>query len=211
MGRLSPSGAFPHCPGCNSLERHRALRNVFDLIPDSWFANGNVLQISDDPAVPRDKFKSVEVSVFGGKNSLDIQNIDRSDNTYDWIICNHVLEHVPNDSKAMKELLRVLKSDGIIQFAIPDVLNYSHTVDWGFPDANQHGHFRIYGTDWMSRFSEAFQDSHFIFETKAKDPVTGLEDLFFFVVKDPEKISFFEKNQTFKSCQKKSVQTFSKG
>jgi ubiquinone/menaquinone biosynthesis C-methylase UbiE len=45
----------------------------------------------------------------------DICDLPFEDNQYDVILCNHVLEHIPDDTKAMQELYRVLKPGGILQ------------------------------------------------------------------------------------------------
>ncbi len=55
---------------------------------------------------------------------LDIENTGLADGTWDWIICNHVLEHVNDYQKALNELRRILKPDGrlIISFPIDESL-----------------------------------------------------------------------------------------
>ena len=52
----------------------------------------------------------------------DICNLPFLDNSYDFILCNHVLEHVIDDDKAMRELYRVLKKNGIGIFQVPMVI-----------------------------------------------------------------------------------------
>ena len=49
----------------------------------------------------------------------DICNLPFKDNEYDVILCNHVLEHIPDDTKAMQELYRVLKPGGMAILQIP--------------------------------------------------------------------------------------------
>ena len=50
---------------------------------------------------------------------LDLTSIDLADESVDVVFCNHVLEHVPNDSQAMSEVLRVLKPGGFALFMVP--------------------------------------------------------------------------------------------
>ena len=50
---------------------------------------------------------------------FDITNIDTEENKFDIIICYHILEHITEDEKAMKELKRVLKKDGVILIQTP--------------------------------------------------------------------------------------------
>ena len=50
---------------------------------------------------------------------LDVQNIPFPDSSFDVVICNHVLEHVDDDRKAMQELLRVMNPSGFGIFQVP--------------------------------------------------------------------------------------------
>ena len=49
----------------------------------------------------------------------DLCNLPFESNTYDLILCNHVLEHIPNDKLAMKEIYRVLKQGGTAILQVP--------------------------------------------------------------------------------------------
>ena len=89
----------------------------------------------------------------------DICDLPFEDNTYDIIFCNHVLEHIPDDTKAMKELYRVLKKGGMAILQIPQDLNRAKT----FSDTSitnqkeraaifgQYDHVRIYGRDYFNK------------------------------------------------------------
>lgn len=115
-----------------------------------------------------------------------MQNIDKPDACYDWVICNHVLEHVQDDAKAVQELLRITKDSGVWQFAIPSPIGVAKTKDWGFPDAKLHGHYRIYGEDFMeTRFAGILNESNTC-AVISTDTVTGSQDFVFFVSKSPE-------------------------
>jgi SAM-dependent methyltransferase len=89
----------------------------------------------------------------------DICNLPFQDNAYDYIFCNHVLEHIPDDSKAMSELFRVLKPNGMAILQIPQDLNRAITFS---DDAitnqkeraaifGQYDHVRIYGRDYFDK------------------------------------------------------------
>ena len=89
----------------------------------------------------------------------DICNLPFEDNTYDIIFCNHVLEHIPDDIKAMQELYRVLKPGGMGIFQIPQDLSRATT----FSDDTivnqkerakifgQYDHVRVYGSDYFDK------------------------------------------------------------
>jgi len=89
----------------------------------------------------------------------DICNLPFEDNTYDIIFCNHVLEHIPDDTKAMQELYRVLKSDGMGIFQIPQDLSRATTFsDDTIVDQKerakifgQYDHVRVYGRDYFDK------------------------------------------------------------
>ena len=52
-----------------------------------------------------------------------------NDNFFDALICNHVLEHIPRDFKAMKEMYRVLKPGGWAVINVPTNLQLAHTIE----------------------------------------------------------------------------------
>ena len=89
----------------------------------------------------------------------DICNLPFEDNTYDVILCNHVLEHIPDDKKAMQELYRVLKPGGMGIFQIPQDLSRAITFsDDSITDEKerarifgQYDHVRIYGRDYFDK------------------------------------------------------------
>lgn len=178
-GRMAVTGALPRCETCQSLERHRAIRGFFDKIYDSsLFDKLDVLQFSKDSAVKPNWFGKYEYSVYEGHNSLDIQNIDRNSGFYDLVICNHVLEHVPNDGNALRELTRIVKHDGIVFLTVPDPARRKQTVEWGFPDMSRHGHYREYGSDIVLRFDQHIP-SVFVAKVALEDSVTRTSDVAF--------------------------------
>ena len=93
----------------------------------------------------------------------DICNLPFEDNTYDVILCNHVLEHIPDHQKAMKELFRALKPGGWGIVQIPQDLNREHTFeDDSITDPKertkvfgQYDHLRVYGLDYPEYLKRA--------------------------------------------------------
>jgi SAM-dependent methyltransferase len=169
--RMSSTGRAPRCSQCRSLERHRQLRRVYAFLPADFLAGLDVLQLSPDIGVDPAWFRSYEVSEYGGANSLDLQAIDRPDARYDLVICNHVLEHVADDRQGLRELLRVTRAEGFVQITVPSPYTRATTVDWGFPDARAHGHYRGYGRDFLARFGQARADARLL-QVEVFDPVT---------------------------------------
>ncbi len=94
---------------------------------------------------------------------MDITDINQPENTYDVIICNHVLEHVHDDAKAMRELFRVLKRGGFAILQVPISISAETTIEDSSittPEERevsfgQKDHLRIYGRDYRSRLEKA--------------------------------------------------------
>ena len=89
----------------------------------------------------------------------DICNLPFEDNSFDIIFCNHVLEHIPDDTKAMQELYRVMKPNGWGIFQIPQDLTRETTfTDDSITDPKerakifgQYDHVRVYGRDYFDK------------------------------------------------------------
>lgn len=182
--RTSVLGHPPRCLRCQSLERHRLLRSVWNLFPRKLLRQRSALQFSPDRSVAPEWFASYEVSVFGGDNHLDLQQIDRPDRSYGLVICNHVLEHVADDARAFHELMRILDDDGFLELTVPDPGRKQTTEDWGYPREELHGHYRHYGMDLVVKFS-ALDPSYRVVVADALDPVTGTGSPVFFWAKQP--------------------------
>lgn len=158
------------CPACFSLERHRLiwiyLRNKTDL----FNKNLVVLHIAPEQCF-YNKFKKLKNLKYttGDLESpladvkLDVQNMPFEDNIFDIVICNHVLEHVEDDFKAMREILRVLKPGGIAIMLVPILFDMKKTYEdpsiikpsERLKHFLQKDHYRIYGADYIDRVKKA--------------------------------------------------------
>ena len=94
------------------------------------------------------------------KEKIDVQSIPFEDNSFDYIIINHVLEHVPQDRKAMSEMSRVLKPGGIAFISVPvegEITNEDERINT--PELRlkyymDPTHLRLYGRDVKERLEE---------------------------------------------------------
>ncbi|MHA1523284.1 MAG: class I SAM-dependent methyltransferase [Alphaproteobacteria bacterium] len=177
--RLSASGVPPRCLECRSLERHRIIRSVYDALPRPLLASRQALQFSDDIATPRQLFAAVEISVHGGENHLDMMEITREDQSYDWVIANHVIEHVRDDRKAMAELLRIVKDDGVVQLTFPTPSTALETWELEEPDPDSYDHYRGYGSDFPLRMAPVLGAALGVVVV-GRDAATGCWDLVYF-------------------------------
>lgn len=161
--RLCANGKCPRCARCQSLERHRLQRKIAGRIAAEFpLASMSCLQFSADPAIDGSWFGRIETSIYGGANSLDIQAIDRAANSHDLIVINHVLEHVADDARALRELLRILTPDGFVFLSVPDTMMLTETTDWGYPRRDLHGHYRHYGRDFPRRIEASAPDAYWL-------------------------------------------------
>ena len=155
-------------PSTLSLERHRLLwlylRNETDFFTSK--TKKKVLHFAPEQAFSKlfRNQKNLDYTTTDLFSPLadvkaDICNLPFEDNLYDIIFCNHVLEHISDDVKAMQELYRVLKPGGMGIFQIPQDLSRATTFsDDSITDQKerakifgQYDHVRIYGRDYLDK------------------------------------------------------------
>ena len=157
---------------------------MLKVIGPEKFKDFSCLQFSTDPSIDKRWFKSLEVSIYGHRNSLDLQAIDRADGAYDAVVCNHILEHVPDDRASMRELVRITKPTGFVFISVPNPATKKVTSDWGYPDEKHHGHYRVYGMDIVDKLKSEI-GSRTLLRLTASDPVTGTRDCGFLITETP--------------------------
>ncbi|WCM43531.1 methyltransferase domain-containing protein [Flavobacterium sp. CBA20B-1] len=153
-------------PSTLSLERHRLLWLYLKNETDFFSKQLKVLHFAPEQAFYK-RFraqKNLEYTTTDLESPLadvkaDICNLPFSNDSYDVIFCNHVLEHIPDDTKAMQELFRVLKPGGMAILQIPQDLSRQETFeDHSITDKaerakifGQYDHVRIYGRDYFDK------------------------------------------------------------
>lgn len=153
-------------PSTLSLERHRLLWLYLKNETEFFTANKRVLHFAPEQCFLKRfrNLKNLDYTTTDLESPLadvkaDICNLPFEDNTYDVILCNHVLEHIPDDTKAMQELYRVLKPNGMAILQIPQELDRETTFeDDSITDKKerakifgQYDHVRIYGRDYFDK------------------------------------------------------------
>jgi SAM-dependent methyltransferase len=154
------------CPGCLSLERHRLLWLYLKNRTNFFTASLKVLHVAPEQCFYK-RFRKLENLHYITADlespiadvKLDIQEIPFNDNEFDVVICNHVLEHVPDDRKALREIFRVLKRGGYAILQVPTAYDMPVTKeDPAVTDPNerqrlfrQKDHYRLYGKDYTER------------------------------------------------------------
>jgi len=157
-------------PGTLSLERHRLCWLYLTRKTDLFVKPQKLLHFAPEQAFLK-RFKKLEHLDYTTTDlnspiadvKADICDLPFDDESFDFIICNHVLEHIPDDTKALSELFRVLRTDGTAILQVP----YKASLDQTLEDPSitdpaerqkifgQYDHVRLYGLDYFDKLSDA--------------------------------------------------------
>jgi len=167
------------CPCCNSLERQRFL--VLTDQREKFFAGRDVLHFAPEFSVRRylqtknlRSYKTADLFAPDVDFKLNIEKIDQPASSYDVVLCSHVLEHV-DDRKALSEIHRILRADGLLIAMFPLVEGWDVTYENAAVSApvdrllhfGQHDHMRFFGRDARDRINAAGFDLN---EYTAEEP-----------------------------------------
>lgn len=133
------------CPCCLSSDRDRLIVSFLKWIGlDRGIPGESLLQIAPAKSIehwinancPSLTYHSTDLFMDGVTFRTDIQCMSNvADESYDYFICSHVLEHVQSDRKALKELRRILKNDGIGILLVPLDLDATEIdEEWGLSE-----------------------------------------------------------------------------
>jgi len=156
-------------PSTLSLERHRLLWLYLKNETVLFEKKIKLLHFAPEQAFYK-RFKklrniqydTIDINSPLAKIKADICDLPIKENTYDFILCNHVLEHVLDDNKAMSELYRVLKKGGTGIFQVPIDMKREKTFqDDSITDKlernkifGQYDHVRVYGKDYFKKLED---------------------------------------------------------
>jgi SAM-dependent methyltransferase len=159
------------CPVCGSHRRHRLIwiyfHDRFRLPEGPQFS---LLHVAPEPDLtryfreqPSVEYLSADIASPLAMVKMDLTAIPYPGDSFDAIYCSHVLEHIPDDRKAMAELHRVLKPGGWAILQVPLDATRAETVeDPSITDPDerervfwQFDHVRLYGRDYGNRLAEA--------------------------------------------------------
>jgi hypothetical protein len=158
------------CPNCGSLERHRLfwLHFINEIWPNLPPGKKDLLHVAPEPFFanllrPHEElnYLSGDLMMSDAMLKVDLTDMQFHDRQLDVIICSHVLEHIPDDRKAMAEMHRVLRPGGFLLVMVP---TYGQTTyeNWDVTEPEdrvrhfgQDDHVRKYGRDILLRLEEA--------------------------------------------------------
>lgn len=156
------------CPYCAACDRERWIYYVIKYKTDISKITGRVLHFAPEKMISEYIKSNANIDYYTGDlvsgramHVTDITNIQYKDETFDYVICNHVMEHIPDEEKAVNEIKRVLKQNGKWIFSFPICIDMKTYEDSAItsPSARleaygQEDHVRLYGNDYVERFEK---------------------------------------------------------
>jgi SAM-dependent methyltransferase len=156
------------CPRCRSYARHRGFAWLLEHELVGEFStlargSGRRLLFAPEPGVSRllarhlDRLEGVDIDGAREGVSLvaDAQALPLPDGSVDFAASFHVLEHVPDDRAALRELARVLAPGGRAIVCVPTDTSREETIEYGAALPELNDHWRDYGRDVVQRFAAA--------------------------------------------------------
>jgi SAM-dependent methyltransferase len=161
------------CHNCGALERHRLLWLYLTRRLQIFDHPRKLLHFAPEPVLYRKFMDADRIEYYpcdlapqnlpADVRAMDITDIQFDDESFDAIVCNHVLEHVPDDHKAMSELCRVLRTGGWAILQVPISSDLEQTIeDPAVTDPGerrklygQSDHVRRYGRNLDKRLERA--------------------------------------------------------
>lgn len=168
-GRQSRDNAL--CPHCLSLERHRLIWLYLKRNTTFFTEKAKLLHVAPEycfidrfEKLPNLEYVTADIESPLAKVKMDVHDIPFAEASFDMVFCNHVLEHVDDDRKAMSEIYRVMKPGGwgILLIPLFYPLPEKTIEDPSIKDPKireelfgQDDHVRKYGLDYVDRLKEA--------------------------------------------------------
>lgn len=159
------------CPVCGAYDRDRLMIAFLKEVRAEAGEKLRMLQVAPSLSIERYalgrediQYESTDLIMQGVTFQADLQHMNMvKDETYDIIVCSHVLEHVEDDARAMNELYRILKPEGLCLVLVPLIVGKQDTEEqWGSTEEEnwrrfgQGDHCRFYGrNDFIQRLKEA--------------------------------------------------------
>jgi SAM-dependent methyltransferase len=146
------------CPRCNGLERHRLQWVV--LSPLLAHRPGlRLLHVAPEACLSgllrrACRYETADLVMPRVDHRADLTHLPFPDASYDAVLASHVLEHIPDDRRALREVRRVLRPGGFAALPVPVI--GPRTVEYAAPNPHEAGHVRCPGADYFDRYREVF-------------------------------------------------------
>jgi hypothetical protein len=163
------------CPGCMASDRYRSLYEIMRRCTSVFTPGNKIVEVAPLRSLetifrryPGLDYVSFDIELHAMERG-DITNMRYENDSVDWFICFHVLEHVPDEAAALAEMHRVLRPGGSALLQVPMDWAASATREYGAPDPRDVGHVRRHGRDFAQRIAAAG------FDVNKLDPVGRLD------------------------------------
>ncbi len=158
------------CPQCFAQERHRMIQVFFDRRPEAFLPSGGrvlhfapemsvrnlLLRRAGNVCVSTDLAPDKLLPLTGARFRADAQALPLRDGMFDAIAMLHMLEHVDDDRRALREIRRVLKPGGQALIMVPFGMHLERTIEYGRGNEVMFGHVRDYSPKDFSARLEGF-------------------------------------------------------
>ena len=158
------------CWRCGAHERHRFTWLVLEQRPELLDRAGSLLHFAPEYAIERRlrertdlRYVTTDLDPAKGELVLDLEALDLPDGAFDAVLCSHVLEHVPDDAAAMRELRRIVAPGGWALVMVP--IDHGRAATYEDPSITtpearrdafwQEDHVRLYAPDVADRLTAA--------------------------------------------------------
>lgn len=151
------------CPGCGAFERHRLLYLVLQqkIFPAWDPAEKKMLHFAPEPflrtffAERFAVYETADMRMDDVTYKVDLQRLPFADASYDFVLASHVLEHVRDDDRAIRELRRIIRPGGIAVLPVP-LTGGERTIEFAAPDPAKWDHVRAPGLDYFQKYLSCF-------------------------------------------------------
>lgn len=125
-----------YCPRCHCSDRERLVYLYLKRCTDALVRPQSVLHVAPEPKLGAELrrvhgagYVSADLADPSAMVRVDLMALCFPDERFDWIVCNHVLEHVPSDETAMRELFRVLGPGRVAILQVPIARRLEKTLE----------------------------------------------------------------------------------
>ena len=162
-----PTGVRRHakCPSCGAFERHRlqylAIQQVLQTRQPSAM---RMLHFAPEPCFRAlfarrfGQYATADLAMDDVDCHVDMRHLPFRDASHDVVMASAVLDYIPDDGNALREIRRILKPNGIA--ILPISLASPKTIEYSQPNPYESGHVRSCGMDYFDRYEPYFREVH---------------------------------------------------
>ncbi|MDZ7267776.1 MAG: methyltransferase domain-containing protein [candidate division KSB1 bacterium] len=150
------------CPKCSSDKRYRTYAVALKRCLPASDKRVRILEVAAPKYsermfahLPNRFYVPADLEYRTVKVKTDVTRLAFVERSFDFVLCSHVLEHVQEDGRAMRELHRVLHDNGQALLQVPMDHNLAQTLEYDAPNPAESCHVRRYGRDYRERLQAA--------------------------------------------------------